>query len=64
MSATLRTSVLARRFTSRAVDGFTGAVGNTPLVSASEHELLSYHPPERELMSGIRRRADSLEEMV
>ncbi|KAH9948684.1 pyridoxal phosphate-dependent enzyme beta subunit [Amylocystis lapponica] len=30
--AALRAKVLGRTFTSRAVDGFTGAVGNTPLV--------------------------------
>ncbi|PCH36180.1 pyridoxal phosphate-dependent enzyme beta subunit [Wolfiporia cocos MD-104 SS10] len=32
MSAALRARALARTFTSRAVDGFTGAVGNTPLI--------------------------------
>ncbi|KAI0930129.1 hypothetical protein AcV5_006922 [Taiwanofungus camphoratus] len=32
MSTALRAKVLTRTFTSRAVDGFTGAVGNTPLI--------------------------------
>lgn len=32
MSAALRAPTLSRAFTSRAVDGFTGAVGNTPLI--------------------------------
>ncbi|PSR76528.1 hypothetical protein PHLCEN_2v8431 [Hermanssonia centrifuga] len=31
-AAALRTKVVSRAFTSRAVDGFTGAVGNTPLI--------------------------------
>lgn len=33
MFRALKFRPLSRTFTSRAVDGFTGAVGNTPLVS-------------------------------
>ena len=63
LRAKVLTRSFRRAFTTRAVEGFTGAVGNTPLVSAAYCRRRSGHRDTTVLIY-IRKRVDTPQEAV
>ena len=64
LRAKVLTRSFRRAFTTRAVEGFTGAVGNTPLVSAAELRRCSSGHRGTTILIYIRKRVDTPQEAV